>query len=337
MKSKNNNRDSKFKNRKVQIFIDGIHCAGCVLNIENTLNKLEGIENVSVNLSSNIGTIEYNPSKVNLKIINQKIEELGFEIKKQEVIIRIKGIHCAMCVSNIEKALNNLDGIYTATVNLNTGKSDIKYEKSIVSVEDIKKVVEVLGFEFAGVENEIDFNEEENLKKDLKDKKNRIIVGFFFSAILIILMYTNIHYFIQSITNSINIKLNINLFSFSLISLIIAIVPFIYVSYPILIAGYKSVRHKILNMDVMYSMGILVAFISSVFGTFNIVLNQSFMFYETAIMLSSFLLLGRYLEGKAKKSTTIAIKKLIGLQPKTANLLISKSNFNIDFNEENFN
>jgi len=117
--------------------------------------------------------------------------------------------------------------------------------------------------------------------------------------------------------------------SMGLLSLIISIIPFIYVSLPILKAGFNGLIHKNLNMDVMYSMGIVVAFISSVLGTFHIVLDHTFMFYESAIMLPSFLLIGRYLEAKAKNKTSTAIKELIGLQPKNAILLILDENDNV--------
>ncbi|MDR2874206.1 MAG: heavy metal translocating P-type ATPase, partial [Methanobrevibacter sp.] len=291
-------------NKLIQIRINGMGCANCVLNIENTLKKLEGINNVAVNLRSNKAKISYIPEKIDFKTIKQSIESIGFEVKQDEIRIKIGGIHCAVCVSNIEKALKNLNGVYQVRVNLSTGKADLRYVKSLVSIKDLKNTIESLGFEFLG--NDDNVNDDETLKRDLKDKRNRIIVGFISSAVLMILMYTHIHIFI----------------SVSLLSLIIAIIPFIYVSYPILKSAYKSLTHKILDMNVMYSMGVLVAFISSVFGTFNIILNSEFMFYETAIMLSSFLLLGRYLETKAKKKTTIAIKKLIALEVKTANLLL---------------
>ena len=112
------------------------------------------------------------------------------------------------------------------------------------------------------------------------------------------------------------------------LSLIIAIFPFCYVSYPILKAGWNSFKHKNLDMDVMYSMGILVAFVSSVLGTFGIVLDSSFMFYESAVMLPSFLTIGRYLEARAKRKTSSSIKELIGLQPKTATLVTTDESGN---------
>ena len=117
--------------------------------------------------------------------------------------------------------------------------------------------------------------------------------------------------------------------SMGITSLIISILPFLYVSLPTLRAGFNGLVHKNLNMDVMYSMGITVAYISSILGTFNIVLDHSFMFYETAIMLPSFLLIGRYLEAKAKKKTSDSIRELIGLQPSAATLIELDSNGNI--------
>jgi Cu+-exporting ATPase len=298
-------------NKVIQIHINGIGCANCVLNIEDSLKKLEGINDVTVNLSSSKAKITYSPDKINFETIKKTIEDIGFEVKPDEVRVKIGGIHCAVCVNNIESGLKKLNGVYQVRVNLSTGKADIIYEKSFVSIKDFKKTIEDLGFEFIGVDEDI--NDDEILKKDLKDKRNRIIVGFASSAILMILMYTDIHMLLMKIP----------FISMSLLSLIIAIIPFIYVSYPILKSAYKSLTHKILDMNVMYCMGILVAFISSVLGTFNIILSSEFMFYETAIMLSSFLLLGRYLETKAKKKTTTAIKKLIDLEVKTANLLLN--------------
>jgi len=98
---------------------------------------------------------------------------------------------------------------------------------------------------------------------------------------------------------------------------------FTYISYPIFKAAYRSLKNRNLNMDVMYSMGISVAFISSVLGTFEIMLSKEYLFYEEAVLLASFLTFGRYLEAKAKGKTSEAIKKLIGLQPKTATIIFN--------------
>ncbi|HNR26294.1 MAG TPA: copper-translocating P-type ATPase, partial [Methanobacteriaceae archaeon] len=100
--------------------------------------------------------------------------------------------------------------------------------------------------------------------------------------------------------------------------LLVSLLPFLYVSYPIFTAAYHSLGNRTLNMDVMYSLGIGVAYLSSLLGTFNIILTTEFMFYETALMLAGFLMLGRWLEARAKGRTSTAIKALVGLQAKKA-------------------
>jgi Cu+-exporting ATPase len=110
-------------------------------------------------------------------------------------------------------------------------------------------------------------------------------------------------------------------FPMAYLMLLVSTPAFVYVSYPIFSAAYRSLKNKNLNMDVMYSMGIGVAFGSSLLGTFGIILTGEFRFYDTALMLAAFLMLGRYLESRAKGKTSEAIKRLIGLQPKTATVL----------------
>ncbi len=168
-------------------------------------------------------------------------------------------------------------------------------------------MIEMLGFEYLGIDGELsESSEEERYEEDLRNKLIRIIVGILFSVILMVIMYLNII---------------VPYLTMGQLSLIIAILPFIYVSYPILKAGFNSLRYGNLDMDVMYTIGILVAFISSLLGTFGVILDSTFMFYDSALMLPSFLTIGRYLEAKAKRKTSSSIKKLIGIQPKTATLI----------------
>ena len=195
---------------------------------------------------------------------------------------------------------------FDVKADLTSQTARINYDKTKVDINDMEEVINSLGFEVLGIDGQLEVNEDEIYKNDLKDKRNRIVVGFTASAILMILMY--VHWMPFGL-------------SMGVVSLIISIVPFLYVSLPTLKAGFNGIIHKNLNMDVMYSMGIAVAYVSSILGTFNIVLDHSFMFYETAVMLPSFLLVGRYLEARAKKKTSDSIRELIGLQPTVATLI----------------
>lgn len=289
--------------KEMDLPIEGMHCASCVLSLDKTFGREEGVESVEADLATNKLKLLVNPKKISFEKIQTLVKNLGFEIHTDEVKLKIHGMHCASCVMNVENFLMRLDGIYDVKADLASNSAKVYYDKNKVTLDDMKVVIESLGFEVMGIDGQLEIDEDEIYQKDLRDKLYRIIVGFFFSTVLMILMYVHWHPFGLSM---------------GMVSLIISIAPFIYVSLPILKAGWNGLIHKNLNMDVMYSMGIVVAYVSSILGTFHIVLDHSFMFYETAIMLPSFLLIGRYLEAKAKKSTSDSIRELIGLQPTNA-------------------
>lgn len=302
------------KLKEMDLPIEGMHCASCVLSLNKTFEKVEGVESVDADLASNKLHLTVNPKKLPFDEIETLVKNLGFELHTDEVTLKLNGMHCASCVMNVENFLIRLDGIFDVKADLTSQTARINYDKTKVTVKDMDEVINSLGFEVLGIDGQLEINEDEIYKNDLKDKRNRIIVGFAASAVLMALMYIHWHPFGLSM---------------GITSLIISILPFLYVSLPTLKAGFNGLVHKNLNMDVMYSMGITVAYISSILGTFNIVLDHSFMFYETAIMLPSFLLIGRYLEAKAKKKTSDSIRELIGLQPTAATLIELDSNGNI--------
>lgn len=302
------------KLKEMDLPIEGMHCASCVLSLNKTFEKVEGVESVDADLDSNKLHLTVNPKKLPFDEIETLVKNLGFELHTDEVTLKLNGMHCASCVMNVENFLIRLDGIFDVKADLTSQTAHINYDKTKVTVKDMEEVINSLGFEVLGIDGQLEINEDEIYKNDLKDKRNRIIVGFAASAVLMALMYIHWHPFGLSM---------------GITSLIISILPFLYVSLPTLRAGFNGLVHKNLNMDVMYSMGITVAYISSILGTFNIVLDHSFMFYETAIMLPSFLLIGRYLEAKAKKKTSDSIRELIGLQPTAATLIELDSNGNI--------
>ena len=308
------------KLKEMDVPIEGMHCASCVLSVNKTFEREEGVEAVDADLASNKLHITVNPKKMTYDEMDSIVKNLGFELHCDEVTLRIEGMHCASCTMNVENFLIRLDGIFDVKADLTSGTAFIRYDGSKVTVDDMEVVINNLGFELLGIEGQTEIDEDELYRKDLEGKRNRIIVGLFFSAILMILMYSGWDP-LMGFTHSIHDATGIDISSMGLLSLIISIIPFLYVSLPILKAGINGLIHKNLNMDVMYSMGISVAYVSSVLGTFAVILDHSFMFYESAVMLPSFLMIGRFLEAKAKKKTSDSIRELIGLQPTVAVLV----------------
>ena len=305
------------KLKEMDVPIEGMHCASCVLSVNKTFEREEGVEAVDADLSSNKLHITVNPKKINYDEMDSIVKNLGFELHSDEVTLRIEGMHCASCTMNVENFLIRLDGIFDVKADLTSGTAFVRYDKSKVTIDDMEVVINNLGFELLGIDGQTEIDEEELYRKDLISKRNRIIVGLFFSAILMILMYSMWDP-LMGLTHQIYNSTGIDISSMGLLSLLVSILPFLYVSLPILKAGINGLMHKNLNMNVMYSMGIIVAYGSSILGTFGIILDHSFMFYESAVMLPSFLMIGRYLEAKAKKKTSDSIRELIGLQPTVA-------------------
>ncbi|MGB9837203.1 heavy metal translocating P-type ATPase [Methanothermobacter sp.] len=284
--------------KRITIRIGGMGCAACALKIEESLKKLEGVSDAMVNLVEGRVSVEYDPETVGLPSMEAAIEEAGYSVLNEHMAVLIGGMSCAMCAQRIESALKELEGVSDATVNLAAGKAYIAYNPSLASPEDFRRIIEDLGYEFMGTEGD------EEIQEDQSPELKRIAVGFGVSLPLMAIMYLGIHPPVNE----------------GLFMLLVSVVPFAYVSGPIFRGALRSLRSGTLDMDVMYSMGIGVAFLSSLLGTVG-VLPSSFMFYETALMLASFLTLGRYLEAGARGRTSGAIKRLMELQPDTATII----------------
>lgn len=301
--------------KKAELKVTGMVCAACTSAIEKSLRSLDGVSSARVNLATEIASVTYDPQKLKLSDLEKAIRDAGYDVIDEKVVLKIGGMVCAMCVGALEIALQKLDGVLEVNVNLASEKAYITYSPRMVSVQDMKKAIVDTGYQYLGVAGEetaIDL-EKEALAKDLMDKRRRIIIGFATSFFLMGLMYLPLD---RVIPMDVLMAVPMNY-----LMLIISAPVFVYVSRPIFRAALRSLTNRNLNMDVMYAMGIGVAYASSILGTFRIVLTPDFMFYETAVMLASFLTLGRYLEAGAKGRTSEAIKKLVGLQPRTATVL----------------
>ena len=305
------------KHKHMDLPIEGMHCASCVLSVNKTFGNIEGVEEVDADLAANKLHITVDTKKISYEEMERLVKNIGFDLHTDEMTIRIQGMHCASCTMNVENFLIRLDGIYDVKADLTSQSARIRYDSSKVTLDEIDEVITSLGFELLGVEGQTEIDEEAIYQQDLKDKRNRIIVGLIASAILMVLMFSMWDP-LAGIVGNINKSFGVNISSMGLLSLLVSILPFLYVSLPILKAGINGLMHKNLNMDVMYSMGIIVAYVSSILGTFHIVLDHSFMFFDSAVMLPSFLMIGRYLEARAKKRTSDSIRELIGLQPTVA-------------------
>jgi len=175
----------------------------------------------------------------------------------KEITVRIGGMSCAMCVKAVENSIKSLGGIIDVTINLSTGKARIVFDPRFVSIHDIEEAVERSGYKFIGVEEELS----EQLKK-------RLVVAAVAGAILLTLKITKI--------------------DISWIGLILATPVVIYSGKDIFLAAFNALRHRMLNMDVMYSMGVGSSYIASVGSTFGF-FRRTISFMKPRFCCSTFL------------------------------------------------
>lgn len=295
--------------KKAELKISGMMCATCTSTVEDALKEVEGVAGARVNLGTETASVEYDSSKAKLADLERAVEEAGYGVVNERIALKIGGMMCASCVSAVGDAIKEVEGVLAVNVNLGAERAYVTYNPKVTSIAEMRAAIEEAGYQYLGIvgeeSKESERSEQEATERDLRDKRRRILVGFAAGAFLMILGMAPIPIPVPM----------------PYLMLVISTPVFIYLSHPIFSAGYRALRHRSLTMDVMYSMGIGVAFVSSLMGTFGIILTPQFMFYETAVFLAAFLTLGRYLETKAKGKTSEAIKKLMGLKAKTATVL----------------
>ncbi|QYZ78780.1 copper-translocating P-type ATPase [Methanofollis formosanus] len=299
--------EKKEEKRTETLKVTGMHCATCAVTVEKALQETKGVSSASVNLGAEQASVEYDPSLVSPAEIEQAVAGAGYGVVTGRATLKVGGMMCATCVKTVEAALQALPGVHTAMVNLGAERAYVTYNPSVVGVPEMRAAIEGAGYQYLGTEGEETGEIERKAREaDLKDRLRRTVVGAVASAALMALMF---------IAPALPVAM-------PYVLLIVATPPFLYLSWPIFLAAWRALKNRTLNMDVMYSMGIGVAFGASVLGTFGIVLTTDFLFYETAVMLATFLTLGRYLEARAKGRTGEAIAALVRLRPKTATVLV---------------
>ncbi|HEX2957824.1 MAG TPA: heavy metal translocating P-type ATPase [Chitinispirillaceae bacterium] len=288
---------------KYQIQIGGMHCASCAQRLTKALSAFNGVSYAEVNFSTETANIEIDSNVTNLKALRAEIEKNGFSVVFNQVTINVGGMHCASCAQSVRVALLEIPEIADASVNPVTETASMKLFTQEIPFQLVKQKIKMNGYEYNGVEGSADVDlHNEQLEKEQRMRLIRLIVSFGFSIPLMVAMYVpSLYHLIDPLWV---------FFSSTPV--------FLFVAFPIYKIAFINLRSRSLTMDVMYALGISTAYGASIAGTFGILPGHEFMLYETAIMLSGFLILGRFLENRAKGKTTSSIRKLINLQPKKA-------------------
>ncbi len=311
-------------------------CQVCVNKIEKKLSKLDGMKEAVVNLSTEKLSVDYDESLLKDETITEVVKKLGYEIEEEsdlkDVELDIDGISCQVCVNKIEKKVSKLNGVKSVIVNLANSRGKIVYDSDVIKLSEILEVMKKMGYTGTkheeSSENLKDKEKEEHLKREFLEFKIAIV----FSAIVFyIAMGTMVGLPVPSI-----ISPDINPLNFAIIQFILAL-PVVYIGRRFYTVGIKQLFMRSPSMDSLIATGTGSALLYSIYGTFKIAEGNYHyvysLYYESAVVILALILLGKYLEGVSKGKTSEAIKKLMSLKSKKANLVRNGEIVQVDIEE----
>ncbi|MDD2371748.1 MAG: heavy metal translocating P-type ATPase [Firmicutes bacterium] len=300
--------------------VEGMHCSSCARNIEKELESLKGVNKGVVNLTTEKLALEYEDKIINENKIIEVIGNIGFKIKEESTILKLKieGMHCASCSTNIEKTLNGTKGITECVVNLTTETAKVVYNSKIIGASKVIKIIEELGFKANVTDKGSNFEKKEN-----ELKKQGIQLGILIACsipLLYIAMAPMITFLNLPIPNIIDHMKNTVNYAFAQI---ILLAPILFIARNMYYLGFKLLFKGKPNMDSLIAIGTSSAIIYSLYNLIYILIdpmhsNMNGLYFETAGMIITLIFLGKYLENRAKIKTTNNLKKLYDIAPKTA-------------------
>jgi len=297
---------------KMKIKLSGMTCASCALKIETKLKNLDGVSSSVVNFASEEATVEYNSSKISYAEFNKAIKDLGYKATLAKVDYKVVNSIPESEFNELVNSVEKIEGIYEVRGNFKVSKLFIEYNELQLDESKIYSKVKQLGYKLEIAAGALD-KEIERHKKEMRYRLRILVISLAFMFVI-----TPISWFVAESFNR------------NLVLFFLALADFSIAGSFFLIGAYKSLRNKSTNMDVLVALGTTTALVYSILSTFLIEGNT---FYEAMSMILAFLLIGKYFEHKTKGQTSEAIKKLIGLQPKTATLLKDEKEIEIPIEE----
>ena len=310
--------------------IDGMTCSACANRVERVVKKLEGVEEANVNFATETLTVKYNEEKVNNNTIEAAVDKAGYSVRKniRDYTFKVEGMTCSACANRVERVSNKIEGVEYASVNFATEKLTVKLDEEKVSYVDLKNAIDKAGYKLIKEEEK-----EEGKKKDeSKILLNRFIFSLIFTLpLLIISMGHMVGMPLPAIIDPM-----INPLNFAVLQLILTL-PVMIAGYKFYKIGYKNLFKLSPNMDSLIAIGTSSAVIYGLFAIYKIVSGDTsyamHLYFESAVVILTLITLGKYLEAISKGKTSEAIKKLMGLAPKTATVIRNGVEVNVPLEE----
>ncbi len=304
------------------IAIRGMTCASCARASERAAARLEGVASASVNFATEALTVQYDEAALGLEDIAKAIKDAGYEAvlpeESKSATVPIGGMTCAACAMAVERAVGKVPGIKTASVNFGTERLSVSWDPERTRLSEIKRAVKDAGYEALAIETKASVDAHaEGKAKEIRSLLRRFLVAL---SVSLPLLYVSMGHMLglplPAWLHPMHYPLN---FALSQIALTI---PAVIAGFRFYTVGFKTMLKAAPNMDTLIAIGTSAAIVYSVWSTVQIALGDysgaEHLYYEVAATILALILLGKYLEARSKGRASEAIKKLMGLAPRTA-------------------
>ncbi len=308
---------------QIRIPISGMTCASCVSHVAHAIEDVPGVEEVDVNLATEKATVSLADNAVGLGDLVNAVEDAGYGVVTKKVTLGIGGMTCASCVDHVERALKKAEGVVSANVNLATERATIEYVPGVSSISDIRHAVEDAGYSVVAVIGDED--DDAATPKDVSVLRKKFIFSLMMAGVIMALMFS------PGVMDALPFRLDFLLLALA------APVQF-WAGRHFYTGAWGALKHRTSNMNTLIAVGTSVAFFYSVAVTFlgGSTFFRSFeaeTYFDTSTAIIGLVLLGKYLEARAKSRASNAIKALMGLQPKTARVIRDGQELDISIEE----
>lgn len=318
--------------KQLTVPITGMTCANCVATIERVTAKMPGIEKANVNLASERGTWIFDPAVVSEDQIIARIGDIGYGVATADVDLPLQGLHDETDARVVEQALLKVDGILAATVSSVSNKASVQYLPTMVGQGDLRRIIEAAGFKAIVTEGASSEDAEALAREaEFRHQRRRLVIGIVFTLPLFVLsMLKDVAMGGMGRVPEFLDQFYMWPGSWWVFAALATPVQF-YVGKDFYIGAWKALKNRAANMDVLVVMGSSVAYFYS-FGPL-LGLYGAHLYFETASVIITLIVLGKYLEAKAKGRTSEALKKLMGLRAKTARIVREGVELDIDIDD----
>lgn len=302
------NQAHKGPSRHLTVPVSGMTCASCAGSVERALQDLSGVENVVVNLATETADLDYEPGVLTPSDVAARVQSAGYKVPTETIELDITGMTCSSCAGRVEKALFNVPGILTVNVNLATDQATVTAPAGIVAAAELVNAVDKAGYSAEARTGDLERAQAVELAQATRARHDlyRVCASAALSIPLAVPMLFQL------------LGLSFHLPPY--VQLALATPVQFIIGWRFYVAAAKALRAKAGNMDLLVAMGTSAAYGFSVYQMWRVG-PGAHLYFEAAAFIITLVLLGKWFESRAKRSTTLAIRALMNLRPQTARVV----------------